>query len=94
MSGFVGRVGEKTGEYDLTATKALYWHRRRSCCTSAEQIIDRHVRPDFAVEHRGNVWRITGQGLDQGYTDDLYAAVSGVTETFLPRYEAQRRWKW
>lgn len=77
MSGFVG----KTGWYDLTATKALYWHRNRSdSCKSLEDIMYKHVTGEgFRVEGKGNWARITGPGLVDGWTDLLYLAVSGST---------------
>ena len=76
MSGFVG----KTGQYDLTATRALYWHRNRSdSCKSLWDVVEAHVVDGgFTVKRRGNWARITGPGLVDGWTDFLFQAISGV----------------
>jgi len=76
VSGFVG----KSGWYDLTATKALYWHRlQRDSCKSLVDIVHAHVVDEgFTVQERGNFARITGPGLVDGWTDRLYVAISGT----------------
>lgn len=79
MSGFVGG-----GAYELTATKAEYWHRFCRCGrrTPAE-IIRGHVVPagfDARPGRGGRFWRITGPGLEDGNTNALYMAVSGRPE--------------
>jgi len=87
MSGFVG----KTGQYDLTATKALYWHRNRSdSCKSLWDVVEAHVwDAGFTVEDNGNYARISGPGLVDGWTDFLFLAISGVS---LPAEVPGRRW--
>ena len=87
MSGFVG----KSGAYDLTATKALYWHRYRtdSCKTLGDMV--QHLEDGgFKVQDKGNYLRVTGPGLGEGYTDFLYMALTGViTAEAFP----SRQWK-
>ena len=88
MSGFVG----KTGWYDLTATKALYWHRYRTDgCRSLEDVIHAHVWDEgFTVEEKGNWVRITGPGLVDGSTELLFSAVSGSTPGIVPNWQPWR----
>lgn len=88
MSGFVG----KTGQYDLTATKALYWHRfQKDSCKSLWDVVEAHVwDAGFTVEDNGNYARITGPGLIDGWTDRLYVAISGGTLT--ADWDPGRRW--
>ena len=76
MSGFVG----KTGWYDLTETKALYWHRNRAdSCKSLADVVQAHVVDGgFKVQQKGTWVRITGPGLVDGWTDFLFLAISGV----------------
>ncbi len=89
MSGFVG----KSGRYDLTVTKALYWHRfQKDSCRSLEDVLHAHIY-DLGFrwqEKPGGRWvRITGPGLVDGWTDRLYVAISGtLTAEAFPR----RRW--
>lgn len=41
-------------EYGLTATKAHYWHGRRGCCETFDDIVRRHVEPlGWDVARRG-----------------------------------------
>jgi hypothetical protein len=87
VSGFVG----KSGWYDLTATKALYWHRYRSdSCRSLADIVHAHiVDGGFRVQEKGNYVRVTGPGLVLGWTDFLFMSIAGtLTAEAFPR----RRW--
>lgn len=74
MSGFEGQ----SGWYGLTPTKARYWHRYRTdCeCRSIEDIVTNHLGA-FEVQDKGSWWRITGPGLREGWTGELYEAISG-----------------
>jgi hypothetical protein len=73
MSGFT-----QNGTYQLTPTKALYWHRSRTdCpCTTVEQIVRTHLIPTgFTVV--GPHTALTGPGIDTRNDTPLYEAVSG-----------------
>lgn len=45
-------------EFELTATRALYWHGRdRHCCRSLWDVVERHVRPaGFEVRWKRPPW--------------------------------------
>lgn len=98
VSGFI----ERTGLYELTATKAKSWHAgwryvEGGCphgCADVDDVIDNHVRGRWEVEdgHSRNFWRITGPGLSEGFTADLWLAISGAPEERADRSE-DRRWR-
>lgn len=73
VSGFVGQA------YDLTATKALYWHRTRGACgcQTLSQIVGAHLGAFRVVVWGRHHVRLTGPGLRDGSTDVLFQAVSG-----------------
>jgi len=93
MSGF-DRASES---YGLTRTKAAYWHRargaRKECsCKNAGDIVDTHVvGSGFDAECLGNWWRVTGPGISDGWTADLYVAISGHAGS--ENRDPERRWK-
>lgn len=77
MSGFVAG-----GVFELTATKAESWHGRAGCCRNAWEMVDHHVRPAGFVAkpgRGGRFWRVTGPGLVDGSTDQLFAALRRLT---------------
>lgn len=91
MSGFEGR----TGWYGLTGTKFKYWHRYNTTCgaTDWDDEIQRHLLDNgFTVEDNGSWLRVTGPGLVDGWTADLYLAVSGADPARADRSE-ERRWR-
>lgn len=67
------------GHFELTRTRAKYWHRGRDCgCASLEAIAAQHLG-DFAwtAGQGGNWLDVTGPGLGEGSTSPLFEAVSG-----------------
>lgn len=73
--------GIKGDRYELTATKALHWHRRRDCdCRTLLDVAQRHLRGfswDVGDE-RGN-WiavRRPEDATDRQFEAAIYAAVS------------------
>jgi hypothetical protein len=90
MSGFRGH----SGWYDLTMPKALYWHQYRADgCRSLDDIINAHVWDEgFTVEDHPTWVRVTGPGLVDGWTSDLYLAISGASPERADR-SPERRWK-
>lgn len=97
MSGFEG----KSGWYGLTPTKAGYWHRYRgypaapACgCRSLHDIVNAHLLDDgFTIEDRRTWVRVTGPGLVDGWSADLYLAISGEPPEHGRRLPEQR-WKY
>lgn len=78
MSGF-----HRGGWFDLTATKAEYWHR--SCPDHHDQVLELedlwqvHLEPAGFVRHDAPspyMLRLTGPGIDRGSTDHLYKALT------------------
>lgn len=68
------------GRFELTATRARYWHRPQRCCESLADIASTHLAPaGFSVDvgTGGNFLIVAGPGLDAGETGPLYEAVSG-----------------
>jgi hypothetical protein len=68
------------GRYSLTATKADYWHGDCACGASTlAQIVAQHAVPaGFSVVRRGTAHAVlSGPGLAQESTEELYAAVTG-----------------
>lgn len=94
MSGF----DRKSKSFFLTATKVAYWHRsrgaRRECdqrCRTAAGMVVAHL-DEFRVMAVGpNAWRVWGPGIEQGWTDELYEAVSGNPPQ--SRRSPSRRWR-
>lgn len=84
MSGFTksSRYGT-TLAFELTATKANYWHGacRTGTCRSGElrDIVETHAVPGgFTVLHDGGAFiALSGPGIAARSTDTLYEAISG-----------------
>lgn len=93
MSGFE----QQTGWYALTPTKAEYWHRGQAynggcACGPTADFVEVHLIPaGFTVERKSTWYRVTGPGLVDGWTDQLYAALSGNVGRERPSYV--RQWK-
>jgi len=83
MSGF-----QADGSFDLTPTKARYWHRRHSGCAQAHKEKDEiaaHLRAQgLEVIWRGSYWKVTGGSLLGGWPDDIWIALSGKPATRDP----------
>jgi hypothetical protein len=77
MSGF-----HRDGWFDLTATKAEYWHRHCGCqALEMEDIYRAHLEPAGFVRHPApspHMLRLTGPGIAEGSTDPLYRACVGA----------------
>lgn len=79
MSGF------NRGHFELTATKASYWHgcrkSNRDCHHSRGfwEIVDAHAVPaGFTVVTRRSAFVVlSGPGISEGKTRELFAALSG-----------------
>lgn len=76
MSGFTSRG------FELTRTKAMHWHRGRTCCKSLSDIARTHLVPagfDWQFGVGGNFLIVNGPGLSLAEEDAtaLYEAVSG-----------------
>jgi hypothetical protein len=71
----------RPGVFDLTATKADYWHRSQPCaCPDLDAIYLEHLEPAGFERHDAPspyVLRLTGPGLSERNTSALYEAVSG-----------------
>lgn len=70
------------GRFELTATRATYWHRDRGpkCCRSLADIARTHLVPaGFSWEfgRGGRFIIVSGPGLADEDTGPLYEAVSG-----------------
>jgi hypothetical protein len=97
MSGFEDR----SGVYGLTPTKAMYWHRARigeNCCGGRlGDIVEVHCQPaGFTVVKwgKGRGWcTLIGPGLENGWTADLWQAISGAPDERLSRDPA-RQWRY
>lgn len=92
MSGF----NRARGEYDLTPTKASYWHRSRNLtgagcgCRHAGDMVLAHVVPaGFTVVDHGSYWSVGGLSVAEGWTADLYESLSGRPGDKDP----DRQWK-
>lgn len=84
MSGFTSARRYGRGQvFELTSTKAAYWHRYcdRDDCQGDDihAIVDAHVIPAgfTVVRDGGNYIALDGPGIAEGATDALYDAVSG-----------------
>lgn len=81
MSGF-----QTGGAYDLTATKAAYWHGKRQGCNCGDlhnplaAIYEKHLEPAGFSQERAQsqfVLRLRGPGISQRRTGPMYEAISG-----------------
>jgi hypothetical protein len=80
MGGFLG----ESGIYSLTWTQAMRWHRfREDACESLGDVVKEHVEPAGFTATKGRRGSerfvlVSGPGLAEGYSSELWLAVSGA----------------
>lgn len=71
----------RDGRFELTLTRAGFWHRGRECaCVSLGDVGREHLDPAgfrWQIGRGGNFLLVDGPGLAEGRTDALFQAVSG-----------------
>jgi hypothetical protein len=79
VSGF---SATRPGVFDLTHTKAVYWHRSQPecACDDLDAIYATHLEPaGFQRQPAPSpaLLRLTGPGIAQGHSTRVYEAISG-----------------
>ncbi len=76
--------GWRLGVYQLTQSKATWWHRYRvaggGCsCMNAAEMVEAHLDPaGFVTESHGSWWSVTeGPGMAELSAQFVYEALSG-----------------
>jgi len=87
----------RDGTFELTPTKANYWHRSHAGCAAAHKEKDKigaHLRSaGLEVRWKGSYWVDSGGSLLEGWPDYIWTALSGQPATHDRfRRDPHREW--